>query len=104
MWERHTKDGEVDSKKRVDYSSLRKVHDSGSTSDLGAWIPTPSEFEYRPKIFNDPRNVSSDKENTPPVDSSAMPTLNNLNMTEDELCDRLKSLFSVESDWEAHVA
>ena len=86
-WERYTKDGEVDSKKSVDYISLRKVHNSESTSDSGAWIPTPSELEYKSKIFNDPRNVSSDKENAPLVDSCTMPTHNILNMTEDELCE-----------------
>ena len=56
------KNGEVDPKKKVDYSSLKKVHDSGCTSNSGAWIPTLSEFEYRPKIFNDPRNTTSDTE------------------------------------------
>ena len=103
MEEAH-KNGEVDPKKSVDSISLKKVHDSGSTLDSGAWIPALSEFEYRPKILNDPRNISCDKENAPPADSQTIPTFNNLNITEDKFCDRTKNLLGYESDWEVHVA
>ena len=54
LWDKNTEKGKVVPNKRVDSFSLRKVHDSGSTSDSGTWITAPSEFEYRPKIFNDP--------------------------------------------------
>ena len=103
-WERHTENGKVIPKRRVDYLSPQKVNDSGSTSDSGAWLPTPIEFECRPKIFNDPRNVSSNKENAPPVDSQTTPTFKNLNIKEDEFCDRTENLLGHESNWKAHVA
>ena len=103
-WERHTKNVEVNSKRRVDSLSLKKVNDFGSTSDSGAWFPIPTEFEYKPKIFDDPRNISSDKENAPPVDSQATQTFNNLNITEDEFHDRTKNLLGHETKWKAHVA
>ena len=45
LWERNTENSEVAPKRRVDSISLRKAHDSGSTSDSGAWIPAPNEFE-----------------------------------------------------------
>ena len=77
---------------------------SWSTSDSGTWIPTPSEFEYRPKIFNDPRNISYDKENALPVDSRTAPTFNNLNITEDKFHNRTENLLGHESNWEIHVA
>ena len=45
------------------------------TSDSGPRLPTP-EFEYKPKLFTDPRNASSDKENMPPLEPTQMPVLN----------------------------
>ena len=32
-------------------------------SDSGDWIPSP-EFNYKPKLFDDPRKPDSSKENT----------------------------------------
>ena len=80
------------------------VNDSGSTSDSGAWLLTPTEFEYIPKICNNTRNVSSDKENAPPLNSQTTPTFNNLNIMEDEFHDRIENLLGHETNWEAHVA
>ena len=42
----------------------RQILDSMTVSDLshsGDWIPTP-EFNYKPKLFDDPRNEDSSKE------------------------------------------
>ena len=58
-WERHTKDSESNPRRRLDSLSPKKTNDSSVTSDSGPWLPTPTEFEYRPKIFDDPRNVTS---------------------------------------------
>ena len=47
----------------------KQVLDSLTASDLsnsGAWLPTP-EHDYRPKLFSDPRNPDSSKENMPPI-------------------------------------
>ena len=46
----------VSSRRRLDSLSPKKVHDTSTTSDSGPWLPTPIEFEYRQKNFNDPRN------------------------------------------------
>ena len=51
--------------KRVEPILLQKVHDSGSSSDSGAWIQVNGDLEFMHMIFNDPKNMSSDKENTP---------------------------------------
>ena len=48
---------------------------NSASSDSGAWLPTP-EFEYRPKIFDDPRNSESSKENMPPLEPIPMSVLN----------------------------
>ena len=103
-WERHAKDSEGSSRRRLDSFSPKKVNDSSATSDSGPWLPTPTEFQYRPKIFNDPRNVSSDKENTPPLESVTTLTFSNLNIMEDKFCNRTETLLGKETKWEAHVA
>ena len=43
-WERHTKDSEGSSRRRLDSLSPKKVNDSSTTSDSGPWLPTPTEF------------------------------------------------------------
>ena len=56
----------------------RQILDSMTVSDLsnsGDWIPSP-EFNYKPKLFDDPRNADSSKENMPPLESIAMPIFN----------------------------
>ena len=74
-WEKHTKGSP---RKRLESLSPKKIIDTSMTSHSGPWLPTP-EFEYRPKIFDDPRNTSSDKENAPTNTSiSDSPTNNNI--------------------------
>ena len=68
--------------KRVDPISLRKVQDSGSTSDSGALVQVSGDFHYRPNTFNDPRNTSSDKENTHLIESQTVLMMNDLNITD----------------------
>ena len=38
-------------------------------SDSGDWLPSP-ESNYKPKLFDDPRNPDSSKENMPPLSQS----------------------------------
>ena len=102
--ERHTKNNEVSSRRRLDFLSPKKVHDSSATVDSGPWLPTPTEFEYRPEIFNDPRNISSNKENTPPLQSQTTPTCNILNIMDDKFHDITENFSGKETKWEAHVA
>ena len=61
---------------------MRKVHDSGSFLDSGAWVQVTGDLEFTPKIFNDPKNTSSDKENSPINNSQTMLMLNDLNITD----------------------
>ena len=61
---------------------IKKVHDSGSSSDSGAWVQVGGELEYTPKVFNDPKNTSSDKENDPINKSEVTIALNDLNITD----------------------
>ena len=70
------------------------------TSDSGPWLPTP-EFEYKPKLFSDPRNASSDKENMPPLEPIPMSVLN---IEESDFLERTEKLLEKDNKWEAHVA
>ena len=72
----------IDPTKRVEPILLRKIHETGSSSDLGAWVQVAGDLEFTHKIFNDPKNMSSDKENTPIIDTQTTLTLNDLNITD----------------------
>ena len=61
--------------------TLRKV-DNSVTSDSGPY-PSPIEQEYRPKYFDEPDCLSSDKENMPPIESITLPCLKNLSLGEE---------------------
>ena len=50
----------------------RQALDSLTASDIcdsGAWLPTP-EHDYRPKLFDNPWNPDSSKENMSPLESA----------------------------------
>ena len=91
--------------RQTDYKNASPRHklDSASpsmTSDSGQWLPTP-EFKYKPKLFSDPRDPSSDKKNMPPLEPIPMPVLN---IEESDFLDRTKELLERDNKWEAHVA
>ena len=92
-WERCTND--KDNVRRLDSIS------PSVTSDSGPWLLTPTEFEYKPKIFNDLRNVSSDKENIPLLELVPMPVLN---IAESNFLDQTENLLGKDTKWEAHMA
>ena len=71
------------------------------TSDLVAWLPTP-DFEYRPTLFDDLRNVSSDKENAPPPPEPMNTPM--LVISEEDFMDRTDKVLGKEAKWETHVA
>ena len=50
------------------------------TSDSGQ---CPSPTEYRPKYFEEPEGLDSDKENMPPIESITPPSLKNLSLEEE---------------------
>ena len=93
-WERQTNDEDKNSRCRL-YSLFPSM-----TSYSGPWLPTP-EFEYKPKLFNDPRNINSDKENMPPLEPNQMPVLN---IEESDLLERMEKLLEKDNKWEAQVA
>ena len=73
-WEKHTQCITIDPMKSVAPIFLQKVHDS--------WVQVYGDLEFTHKIFNDPKNKSFDKENTPMIDTQTMLTLNDLNITD----------------------
>ena len=82
---------------------LRQVFDTLTASDIsnsGAWLPTP-EHDYRPKLFDDPRNPDSRKENMPPLKSALMAIFN---VEERNFLDKTEKLVGTDSNLEAHVA
>ena len=70
------------------------------TSNSGLWLPTP-EFQYKPKLFSDPRSTNSDKENMPPLEPNIMPVLN---IEESDFLERMVKLLEKDNKWEAQVA
>ena len=82
-WEKHTQCVMIDPMERVEPILLLKVHDSGSSSDSGAWVQVAGDLEFTCKIFNDPKNTSSHKENTPIIGTQTTLTINDLNITDD---------------------
>ena len=69
------------------------------TSDSGLWLPTP-KFDYKPKLFDDPRTNPSNKENNPPFEPAPMPILN---IEESDFLDRTEKLLGKDNKWEVHV-
>ena len=70
-----------------------------SSSNSGAWLPSP-EFEYKPKLFEDPRNNESSKENMLPLESAQIPVLN---IEENDFLECTEKLLGTDNRWEAHV-
>ena len=76
-----------------------KKSDISVTSDSGP-CPSPTEHEYRPKYFDEPDCLDSNKENMPPIESITPPSLKNLSLEEENHNnDEYKA-----TSWEANVA
>ena len=69
------------------------------TSYSGPCPPSLTETEYKPKFFNEPEYLSSDKENIPSTESVTPPSLKNLSLEEG-----INSNENEASSWEASVA
>ena len=69
------------------------------TSDSGPCPSSPTETEYKPKFFNEPEYLSSDKENVLLTESITPPSLKNLSLEEG-----IKSNKNEATSWEASVA
>ena len=70
------------------------------TYNSGPWLPTP-EFDYKLKLFNDPRSTHSDKEIMPPSEPAPMPVLN---IEESDVLERTERLLENNNKWEPHMA
>ena len=68
------------------------------TSDSGP-CPSPTEHEYKPKYFDEPEWLSSNKENMPPIESVTPPSLRNLSLEEENNEVEHKA-----TTWEVNVA
>ena len=58
-----------------------KKSDISVTLDSGP-CPSPTEHECKPRYFDEPDCLSSDKENMPPIESITPPSLGNLSIDE----------------------
>ena len=68
------------------------------TSDSGQ-CPSPTEHEYKPRYFDEPSCLSSNKENMPPIESITPPSLGNLSIEEENNETEHEA-----TSWEANVA
>ena len=75
-----------------------KKSDISVTSDSGQ-CPSPTEHKYKPRYFDEPDCLSSDKENMPPIESITPPSLGNLSIEEENNETEHKATL-----WEANVA
>ena len=73
-------------------------NDSNITSDSGL-CPSPTEHKYKPRFFDEPDYMSSDKENIPLTESVTPPSLRNLSLEEEANEQENKATL-----WEASVA
>ena len=64
-WKKSTKDGNPSPRKCPGVLSPRK-NDVSVTSDSGQCPSSPTEMEYKPQFFDEPKCLSSDKENILP--------------------------------------
>ena len=97
-WKKPTKDGKSSPRKLPGVLTPRK-NDNSMTSDSGPCPSSPTETEYKPRFFDEPEYLSSDKENIPPTESITPPSLKNLSL-EEGMNDNENEATS----WEASVA
>ena len=96
-WKKQTKDGKQVPQKLPGVLTPRK-NENSVTSDSGL-CPSPTEHEYKPRFFDEPEWLSSEKENMPPIESVTPPSLRNLSL-EEEINDTEHET----TLWEANVA
>ena len=98
LWKKPSKEGKQFPQKLPGVLTPKKS-DISVTSDSGL-CPSPIEHEYRPKYFDEPECLDSDKENMPPIESITPPSLKNLSLGEESNDDNEHEATS----WEASVA
>ena len=98
LWKKPSKEGKQFPQKLPGVLTPKKS-DVSVTSDSGP-CPSPIEHEYRPKYFDEPECLDSDKENMPPIESITPPSLKNLSLEEENNNNDEQEATS----WEANVA
>ena len=96
-WKKQVKDGKQVPQKLPGVLTPQK-NDNSITSDSGL-CPSLTEHEYKPKFFDEPDWMSSDKENIPPTESVTPPSLRNLSLEEE-----VNEPENEATSWEASVA
>ena len=96
-WKKPTKDGKQVPQKLPGVSTPWK-NDNSITSHSGP-CPSPTEHKYRPRFFDEPDCLSSNKENIPLIESVTPPSLRNLSLEEET-----HKLENEATLWEANVA
>ena len=81
QWKKPTKDGKPISRKLPGILTPRKNNNS-MTSDSGPCPSSLTENEYKPRFFDEPGCLSSDKKNVPLTESVTPPSLKNLRLEE----------------------
>ena len=75
-----------------------RKNDNSMTSDSGPY-PRLTDHEYKPKYFDEPEWLSSDKENMPPIELVTPSSLRNLSLEEEN-----NEIEHKATTWEANVA
>ena len=96
-WKKQVKDGKQVPQKLPGVLTPKK-NDISMTSDSGP-CPSPTEHEYKPRYFNEPEWLSSDKENMPPIELVTPPLLRNLSLEQEN-----NEVEHEATTWEANVA
>ena len=73
-------------------------NDNSITSESGS-CPSPTEHKYKPRFFDEPDCISSDKENMPPTESVTLLSIRNLSLEEEVDNDNNEV-----TSWESSVA
>ena len=76
-----------------------RKNDNSMTSDSGPCPSSLTEPEYKPRFFDEPDYLSSDKENVPLTESVTPPSLKNLSLEEGTNDNKNEA-----TSWEASVA
>ena len=95
-WKKPVKDGKQVPRKLPGVLTPRK-NDNSITSDSGP-CPSPTEHKYKPRFFDEPDCLSSNKENMPPIEL-VTPSLRNLSLEEEANKPENEA-----TSWEANVA
>ena len=97
-WKKLAKDRKSNPRKLPGILTPRK-NDNSMTSDSGPCPSSPTETEYKPRFFNKPECLSSDKENILPTEFITPPSLKNLSLEEGTNGNENEA-----TSWEASVA